>query len=182
MDIRRAIEILDPEHRELYYEREGGLEEVTEACRMGMEALKAQLVAAGNAETAAQWEMAIYEDAVKRWGDKAQILMAVEEMAELTKALLKYLRYGARPEVLEAVAEERADVEIMLNQLHVIFGDCSKWECIKLSRLELRLAEDETPVVRYRCACPEYEERPCDNPNEDIECRDCQYAKPEDEA
>ena len=45
MDIRRAIEILDPEHRELYYEREGGLEEVTEACRMGMEALKAQLAA-----------------------------------------------------------------------------------------------------------------------------------------
>lgn len=34
--IDRAIEILDPEHRENY----DGLEEINEACRMGMEALK----------------------------------------------------------------------------------------------------------------------------------------------
>ena len=32
----RAITILDPEHREIY----AGMEEVNEACRMGMEALK----------------------------------------------------------------------------------------------------------------------------------------------
>lgn len=36
MTIDRAIEILDPEHREHYY----GLDEVNEACRMGMEALE----------------------------------------------------------------------------------------------------------------------------------------------
>lgn len=36
MKIERAIEILDPEHREHY----DGLEEVSEACRMGMNALK----------------------------------------------------------------------------------------------------------------------------------------------
>lgn len=36
MTIDRAIEILDPEHRECY----DGLEEVNEACRMGMEALE----------------------------------------------------------------------------------------------------------------------------------------------
>lgn len=36
MKIERAIEILDPEHREHYED----LEEVNEACRMGMEALK----------------------------------------------------------------------------------------------------------------------------------------------
>ena len=36
MKIERAIQILDPEHREHY----GDLEEVNEACRMGMEALK----------------------------------------------------------------------------------------------------------------------------------------------
>jgi hypothetical protein len=36
MTIDRAIEILDPEHRECY----DGLDEVNEACRMGMEALK----------------------------------------------------------------------------------------------------------------------------------------------
>ncbi len=36
MKIDRAIEILDPEHREHY----DGLDEVNEACRMGMEALE----------------------------------------------------------------------------------------------------------------------------------------------
>ena len=38
MEIDRAIEILNPAHREHY----DGLEEVNEACRMGMEALKQQ--------------------------------------------------------------------------------------------------------------------------------------------
>ena len=38
MKIERAIEILNPDHREHY----DGLEEVNEACRMGMEALKRQ--------------------------------------------------------------------------------------------------------------------------------------------
>ena len=93
MELARAIEILDPEHRELYYEREGGLEEVTEACRMGMEALKAQLAGEDETMTAAQQEMAIYEAAVQTYGANAQILIAVEEMAELTKALLKFIRY-----------------------------------------------------------------------------------------
>lgn len=36
MKIDRAIEILDPEHRECY----DGMDEVNEACRMGMEALE----------------------------------------------------------------------------------------------------------------------------------------------
>lgn len=36
MKIKRAIEILDPEHRENY----DGMDEVNEACRMGMEALE----------------------------------------------------------------------------------------------------------------------------------------------
>ena len=36
MTIDRAIEILNPEHREHY----NGLDEVNEACRMGMEALE----------------------------------------------------------------------------------------------------------------------------------------------
>lgn len=38
MTIERAIEILNPGHREHY----DGLDEVNEACRMGMEALKRQ--------------------------------------------------------------------------------------------------------------------------------------------
>ena len=39
MEIERAMEILTPEHRERY----DGLEEVNEACRMGVEALRRQM-------------------------------------------------------------------------------------------------------------------------------------------
>ncbi|EHO28073.1 hypothetical protein HMPREF0995_04377 [Lachnospiraceae bacterium 7_1_58FAA] len=31
--------------------------------------------------------------------------------------------------------------------------------------------------MRYRCNCPEYEERPCDNPNEKLECEECQHGE-----
>lgn len=85
--------------------------------------------------TPKQQEMALYEQAVAQFGEEHQILIAIEEMSELTKALVKYLRYGGNPDILASIQEERADVEIMLNQLHVIFGDCSKEECQKLEHL-----------------------------------------------
>ena len=44
MTIDRAIEILNPEHREHY----DGMDEVNEACRMGMEALERTLLFAKN--------------------------------------------------------------------------------------------------------------------------------------
>lgn len=47
MKIERAVEILDPEHREHYDD----LEEVNEACRMGMAALKAAQSAAAMIES-----------------------------------------------------------------------------------------------------------------------------------
>ena len=90
--------------------------------------------------TPEQKEMALYEAAVEKFGAGAQILMAVEEMSELQKALLKYLRYkdfnqGDKETVLQNINEERADVEIMLNQLHVIFGDNTEAEAEKLEHL-----------------------------------------------
>lgn len=96
--------------------------------------------ACDDALTPEQREMALYEGAVETFGVKAQILMAIEEMSELTKALLKYIRYlefghGSEGDVLAAISEERADVEIMLNQLHVIFGDNSGAECLALEHL-----------------------------------------------
>lgn len=42
MEIERAIEILNPEHRENYEEQPDGLEQIETAMRMGMEALKKQ--------------------------------------------------------------------------------------------------------------------------------------------
>lgn len=139
MKIDRAIEILNPAHREQY----DGIEEVNEACRMGMEALqekKARAEAGSEGVTDAQREMAIYEAAVETWGEEAQIDQAIEEMAELAVALNKYKRFikfghGEKDTVLDNIAQERADTEIMLNQLAVIFGDCSDWECRKLEKL-----------------------------------------------
>lgn len=48
--------------------------------------------------------------------------MAIEEMSELTKELTKAIR---GQEYKEAIAEEIADVRIMLEQLELIF-DCKK--------------------------------------------------------
>lgn len=39
----------------------------------------------------------------------------------------------------------------------------------------------EEKDMRYQCTCPEYEERPCNNHNENLECQDCQHGKPEEE-
>lgn len=90
--------------------------------------------------TPEQKEMALYEAAVEKFGEDAQLLIAVEELGELSKALLKWLRYknfdqGRRDELLKNIAEERADVGIMLNQLEVIFGENGEAEAKKLDHL-----------------------------------------------
>ena len=59
-----------------------------------------------------------YAEAVRAYGKQSQLVMAMEEMSELTKELSKNLR-GA--DNAKALAEEIADVEIMLEQLKVIF-------------------------------------------------------------
>ena len=72
-----------------------------------------------------------------------QMNMAVEEMAELTKALCKVKRVSCAAEakaVLENVVEEMADVQIMLDQLRIIFHrSTEEVEEAKLERLKNRL-------------------------------------------
>lgn len=91
-------------------------------------------------KTPEQREMAIYEAAVEKWGRRAQIQKAVEEMAELTQALMKLyfleeFGTGDRNDIIENIDMERADVQILLNQLHIIFGDNSAAECERLNHL-----------------------------------------------
>lgn len=81
---------------------------------------------------------------MEKWGPESRVMLAVEEMAELTKALIKCIRYGTKDEILYEIAEERADVQIMLNQLNVIFGDNSDWECEKLDRLAALIETEDT--------------------------------------
>lgn len=69
----------------------------------------------------------VLQECVNTYGAEAQVDMAVEEMSELTKALLKYRRKEAQgskdlEEARENILEEVADVIIMLTQLIMIYG------------------------------------------------------------
>ena len=95
-------------------------------------------------------EARILEDAIKKYGPEHQTIIAIEEMSELTKALVKRLRCR-EPEDSDAVKrleadirEEMADVSIMLNQLELIFGETYEEEEAKLERLERLVADDNT--------------------------------------
>lgn len=81
----------------------------------------------------------VYNKAIETYGKEHQCMVAIEEMAELQKELCKNFR--GRDNKLE-IAEEIADVRIMLEQLTLIF-DCRVnvydfWNN-KLERLERRL-------------------------------------------
>lgn len=91
-------------------------------------------------------EVAIMEGAIALYGVDLQVDIAIEEMAELTKAILKLRRAEsdtARDVAVAAIREELADVSIMLSQLELIFGDVADIEEAKLVRLEKRLDEIE---------------------------------------
>ena len=77
--------------------------------------------------------------ALGKWGADAQTVMVFEEMAELQKALCKHER-GA--DNRDAIAEEMADVRIMLDQmelLHDCGGLCAKYREEKMDRLRRRV-------------------------------------------
>ena len=85
----------------------------------------------------------IYKDALKKWGPELQIVMVFEEMAELQKELSKNLR-GV--ENSTSIAEEIADVEIMLEQMKALFeveSQVDKFKMHKLGRLKARLLKDK---------------------------------------
>ena len=69
-----------------------------------------------------------YQKFLDAWGEDAQIMMAVEEMSELTKELCKYLRYKewnekSVEEVRPNIHEEIADVLNCVEQLELIFDE-----------------------------------------------------------
>ena len=83
--------------------------------------------------------------AIATFGTRAQTDIAIEEMAELTKAICKTRRAQPGPELaaaIENVIEEIADVRIMLDQLCIIYeADPHEVEEAKLHRLAGRLKE-----------------------------------------
>ena len=64
----------------------------------------------------------ICKDAIKLWGVDAQLDMVIEECSELIKAICKYKRSHHKEIDSLHVAEEHADVLIMLDQLSYIMS------------------------------------------------------------
>ena len=75
--------------------------------------------------------------ALEVFGAQAQVMMAIEEMSELTKELCKN---GRGQENTTHIAEEIADVEIMLRQMVMLFDCAGQVETFRRYKLE-RLAE-----------------------------------------
>jgi hypothetical protein len=77
----------------------------------------------------------ILRTAIEKYGRGAQRDKAIEELSELIRAL-------ARADDAENIAEEMADVRIMLDQLEIIFGNgpkVARYEVLKLRRLDQRV-------------------------------------------
>lgn len=85
-------------------------------------------------------EIEICKAALKQWGPDAQTLMVFEEMSELQKELCKAAR-GKQNK--DAIADEIADVYIMLHQM-IVLHDCAEeveeQKARKPERLEARIA------------------------------------------
>lgn len=104
-----------------------------EALRQANEGLRFNLAAQEGGE--------ICRAALEAFGAGSQVMIAIEEMSKLTKELCKN---GRGQENTTHIAEEIADVEIMLCQMVMLF-DCSftvdKFRRYKLERLAERIKE-----------------------------------------
>ena len=94
--------------------------------------------------------------AVDTYGRQAQVDMMLEEMSELTKALLKERRVPPLPvsgleHAILSIREEMADVQIVLDQMKQIYGDTSAIEEDKLQRLKGRLGRSwqDSPLRKW---------------------------------
>lgn len=80
--------------------------------------------------------------AIQTFGTQHQEDVAIEEMSELIKAIIKNRRYGTK-ETEDNLLEEMADVYIMLIQLMFIHGFDEMIVDNKIRRLKQRLNEME---------------------------------------
>lgn len=88
------------------------------------------------------YQVEICKSIANHYGREHQVLIAIEEMSELTKELCKYFRRFDRK---KEIVEEVADAQIMLEQLIELFGiegDVDKMVDYKLNR-QIRRMEQE---------------------------------------
>ncbi|MHA1382324.1 MAG: hypothetical protein ACTSR3_01060 [Candidatus Helarchaeota archaeon] len=85
----------------------------------------------------------LYRKAWNKFGENAQLIMIMEESAELIQAVAKYMRYGEK-NIKDNIIEEMADVGIMIEQFLQVYSLESEFNKIrkkKIERLERRLKE-----------------------------------------
>ena len=88
-------------------------------------------------------ERKVLIDAIVHYGMESRRTLAIEEMSELIKEICKDSRGMTH---LEHIAEEIADVEIMMEQLKIMY---SLWDHVgefrkeKIERLEYRIKNNE---------------------------------------
>lgn len=83
--------------------------------------------------------------ALSRYGAQTQITMVFEEMAELQDVLCKFLRGRVDGDTLANIAEEIADVGIMLDQMAIEFeveDAVAEQRSYKVRRLRERMGND----------------------------------------
>jgi NTP pyrophosphatase (non-canonical NTP hydrolase) len=93
-------------------------------------------------------ELELYKEALSTWGVSSQLMMAIEEMSELTKEICKYKRFQEKEHnYRESIKEEIADVLIMIEQLKYIFKytneDIDLVKQNKLNKLENYLIKEK---------------------------------------
>lgn len=96
----------------------------------------------------------LYNQAVNTFGTPAQIIIAMEECSELIKELSKTLRGKSN---VDNISEEIADVQIMLEQLKIIFNNenpVNMWILNKNCRIA-ELIEEHKKHIRNVKGCQE---------------------------
>lgn len=95
----------------------------------------------------------VLQQAIDTYGSHAQEEMAIEEMSELTKAIVKRHRAADKPsydKAMSGIAEEMADVIIMLTQLLMFYGnrrDVQRAVDEKVKRLAGRLESERAEMT-----------------------------------
>lgn len=79
-------------------------------------------------------EKELYKRALKDWGKEPQMMQVIEEMAELTKEILKNI--NRKKDNIAELVEETADVEIMLGQLKCCYNIEQKVDDYKKSKMQ----------------------------------------------
>jgi len=75
----------------------------------------------------------VYNKAKATWGIDAQVTKAVEELSELIKELSKFLLDDGN---MGHITEEMADVEIMIEQLELIFENKRAVKVVKKAKIQ----------------------------------------------